>query len=859
MAIKSRAVKPKSKKRSTVKPKSPAASVRRSKALKPTGAAQTLEEQLAQRENELAILNSVGEAMTKTLDVKTVTRIVGDKVRDIFKAEVTEILLLDTAANLIHVPYSYYRGYQEVDPFAFGQGLTSRVITTRRPLLFGTGNEQTESGGINITEDDLTESYMGTPIIVGDKVLGVVSVQSYQQYAYNDDHLRLLQTLASNMGIAIQNARLFEAEQERAAELAIISSVQEGLASKLEFQSIIDLVGDKIVDIFKSPLVSIMLYDRQANLETYPYMFEKGHRLHQEPIPNDDTGFGRQAMRRRQPVLINFDMQKRMEEVGSYLIGGEGDATKSAIYAPILAGNEARGVVSIGVHDRENAYTESDVHLLQTLANAMSVALENARLFDETQRLLKETEDRAAELTAISTVSQSLVAETELGSMIQLIGSQMRAIFDADIVYVALLDPQTNLIHFPYQIGETFITLQVGEGMTGRIIQTGEPVLLNKNVRERIKEIGVRNVGREVLSYLGVPVKSAGETIGVISVQSTTTEGLFNEDSMRLLTTIAANVGAAIQTAQLHAETGRRAQETAVLAEVGREISATLDLPTVLSAIASRAQVLFHARDVVLRLLEPDGSLPVVVALGKYAELYKTWKSQMGHGLTGHIAQTGVAELINEPLKDPRMVRIAGTEEDEENEVIIFAPLFSGEKVIGMMSVWRDKTLHGSFTQSDLDFTVGLARQAAIAIQNARLFAEIKRQGEFVETVLANISVAVTTVNEKGEVLGWNPAAEKLFGWTRAEAIGRNVDDLVSNADLREEAVRYSEQSSQGTAIHSITRRVRKDGSLVDVELSALPLPLESGYTGGVAIYHDISELQRARHEAEQARDTANR
>src|SRR5262245_6270599 len=155
-----KAVKPKSKKTREVKPKS-------------AGASQTVEQKLAQREDELAILNSVGEAMAKSFDVKTVTRIVGDKVRDIFKAEVTEILLLNTATNFIDVPYSYYRGYQEIEPFAFGQGLTSRIIKTHQPLIFGTGDEQTKSGGIEITEDDNTESYMGVPIISGEQVLGV--------------------------------------------------------------------------------------------------------------------------------------------------------------------------------------------------------------------------------------------------------------------------------------------------------------------------------------------------------------------------------------------------------------------------------------------------------------------------------------------------------------------------------------------------------------------------------------------------------------------------------------------------------------------------------------------------------------
>ncbi len=125
------------------------------------------------------------------------------------------------------------------------------------------------------------------------------------------------------------------------------------------------------------------------------------------------------------------------------------------------------------------------------------MAIENARLFDETQRLLKETEQRAGELAAISTVSQALVAETELDSMIQLIGSQMRDIFQADIAYVALLDPQTGLIQFPYQVGEDLTPLHPGEGLTSKIIETGEPLLINQDVTERTREIGATSVGRE--------------------------------------------------------------------------------------------------------------------------------------------------------------------------------------------------------------------------------------------------------------------------------------------------------------------------------------------------------------------------
>src|SRR5207249_11011757 len=87
---------------------------------------------------------------------------------------------------------------------------------------------------------------------------------------------------------------------------------------------------------------------------------------------------------------------------------------KSAVYVPLVSGDQARGLISLVDTKREHAFSDSDVRLLQTLANSMSVALENARLFDETQRLFRESEQRAAELAIINRVQQALTGELSL-------------------------------------------------------------------------------------------------------------------------------------------------------------------------------------------------------------------------------------------------------------------------------------------------------------------------------------------------------------------------------------------------------------------------------------------------------------
>src|SRR5258705_8359727 len=155
----------------------------------------------------------------------------------------------------------------------------------------------------------------------------------------------------------------------------------------------------------------------------------------------------------------------------------------------------------------------------------------------------------------------------------------------------------------------------MGTGLTSRILSTREPLLLNRSAH--FEEIGTRGVGTMARSWLGVPIVAGDVAIGVISVQNTQEEGRFGDSDMRLLSTIAANVGAAIQNAQLYRETHRRAGEMAALADVGREISATLDPTVVLERIVEQAQALLGADSSAVYLAQPDGrSFRAIVALG---------------------------------------------------------------------------------------------------------------------------------------------------------------------------------------------------------------------------------------------------
>jgi PAS domain S-box-containing protein len=130
---------------------------------------------------------------------------------------------------------------------------------------------------------------------------------------------------------------------------------------------------------------------------------------------------------------------------------------------------------------------------------------------------------------------------------------------------------------------------------------------------------------------------------------------------------------------------------------------------------------------------------------------------------------------------------------------------------------------------------------------------QLQRQKQYYQSLLEVSPTAIVTVDPDHKVTSWNPAAEKLFGYSREEAIGRDVDSLVANTEaVRPEAVRLNRQTEAGE-VRLITRRTRKDGSLVDVDVRAAPIRVGDQMVGLYALYHDISELQRAREQAESA------
>ncbi|HXQ39236.1 MAG TPA: GAF domain-containing protein, partial [Anaerolineales bacterium] len=585
--------------------------------------------------------------------------------------------------------------------------------------------------------------YLGVPLLLGDEVKGVVAVQSYTQNAFSESDARLLTTLANSMSVALENARLFDETQrllketeQRAAELAIINSVQAGLASKLEMRAIYELVGEKVREIFNADTTYINTYDKKEQSIYSQYYVDRGQRIvRTEPLPFGE-GLYTQVIQTCQPVLAGTtEEQLELGVKPASSPDSEQDLNQSYLGVPILLGDEVTGVLSIQSY-RKYAFGESQMRLLQTLANSMSIALENARLFDETQRLFKAEQQRAAELATINTVSNALAGELDLSALIELVGEQIRNAFTADIAYVALLDEATGIINFPYEYGQHLEPLPLGQGLTSKIIEKSAPLLINQDIDKRREQLGAAQIGVQARSYLGVPIFVRGKAIGVVSVQSTTQEDLFTEDDQRLLSTIAANVGVALQNARLFDEIQTRnreiteslEQQTAT-SEILRVIAESpTNIQPVLDVIVHNAARLSGSADSMidmadngdLRVVAHFGNIPMF-PIGESIELNQD--SVAGRAILD--SQT-IQTIHNQPGMNSEYPEGDMWAHKYGYRLTCAVPLMREGKAIGSIIIRRINP--ELLTEKQISLLQTFASQAVIAIENVRLFNELQQR-----------------------------------------------------------------------------------------------------------------------------------
>jgi GAF domain-containing protein/DNA-binding response OmpR family regulator len=748
-----------------------------------------------QRTDELAILNSVGEAMAKTLAVKTVTKIVGDKVQAIFAAEAVTIRLYDPTTRLIQRAYDYERGYTDLTDtsFSMGQGLTSKIIESGKPLLFGTGQDMDNQGALNSPSsipNQSTQSFIGVPIVIGNNGIGVVTVQSYKQHAYNESHVHLLETLASNIGVAIQNARLFQAEQERVAELQIINSIQQGLAAELDFQAIVDLVGDKLREVFNTPNMAIRWYDDKSNIVHFLYEYEHGIRLNIPPQPPTPGGTFDLFLKNRQPIVANT--AELAARTGGTVLAGT-DLSKSIISVPIITSDRLIGSLQIENYERENAFGESELRLLTTIAASLGTALENARLFDEVQKKNAEITEALEQQTATSAVLRAMSGfQPDLRSLLEIIAINVAKVCGANDAHIYRLEGN-KLMEWTHR--GPIPGLEDGESLPlnrGSVI--GRAIVDRQIVHIRDAQVELKETEYPVSvslqrrwgyrTVLAIPLLRDGEPIGGIAIRREEVQP-FTDKQIALIKTFADQAVIAIENVRLFDETQRllkdtqqRNAELAIINSVQSALASKLDYQGVIEAVGDKLRQIFPKESIVgIGIVDREHNLTRIPYMFDRAE-GKVYSGEfpLDQGLAAIVIRTGKTLLINSDLerRSQELGAVALGRGESQMKSYLCVPILVGNEAIGGINL-QSSERENAYAESDVRLLETLANSMSVALENARLFDETQRLLKITEDRAAELAI----INSVQAALAAELNIQGIY-----DAIGDKIREIFHNTDL---------------------------------------------------------------------------
>ena len=482
------------------------------------------------------------------------------------------------------------------------------------------------------------------------------------------------------------------------------------------------------------------------------------------------------------PVLLQavtpWLEETRLSRAASLRHGPDGAPAqdqRSCLIAPLVVQHELLGFLYADIEGAFGRFGDIDRDLLAMLAAQSAMALANLRDAAQMEATVAErtaafaasqaqAEQRASELALINSIHHAIANELNFLAIVDLVGDKLRQVMRSDDLVIEWADRGKREVHYLYAYEH------------GKRLQVPSNRMGTKYERlSRDKCADIRNTPAEMLSrasaaqpvpvpgtdmplaWIEVPILANEVVLGTIKLESHEREYAFSEADGRLLMTVATSVGVALENAHLFDETQRllketeaRAREAAALADVGRDLSSTLDLDSVMDRIARHAKELLHAGNSAIFLPDPDAAIGTqfraIVALGDIAEQIKATAVQLGVGIVGNLLQDQRAEFINDTARDPRVVHIPGTEVLSDERLMV-VPLLVAGLAQGAMAVWR---LGGQpFDARELEFLVGLSLQASVALRNAQLFDEARHARAQAESANAAKSAFLATMSHE--------------------------------------------------------------------------------------------------------------
>ena len=632
------------------------------------------------------------------------------------------------------------------------QSHVGEVIRSGRPVV-------TDLTASRVLAPDIVErvqaggyrTQLGLPIPVNGETWGVMALITREARTFDADELTLLQAVAHQVGQAVARAALLAEGREKSRRLETLARLAQTLTATLSLDEVFRRVVDAAVELFGSSTAQLWLVDdddRHVSLRAAAGI-QSSEGVERLRVGEGLVGL---VVASREP-LTAVDALRDPRARNVERVPAEGVVSVGIV--PLQLGERVLGVLAIGVRARHE-YTVEELRLLGFLASHAANAINNAQLYRESTR---QAQRMSALTDLVRLVSETLdfdpAAQRVADSVCSLLGARASCLYRVDPASDALVAFATS--RDADQLFQWQPVLPSGTGIAGLAVSqrcsvASADVLADSRItytddaRARVAQEAHR-------SLLAVPLLVQGRMVGALAV-SDRVGRVFDESEIRLAQAFADQAALALENARLYTEATRRRLEAEELARLARTLTESLDPRAVGDQIAESVLVLFRARSSVLRLLQPDGSL-VTLARGGHLRDASPLGAVLpaGVGASGRAAVEGRAVTSPDVCNDPSIVlseEVAETIRRAGDGALLAVPLRAKGRIIGTLSL--GDASGRVFSEAEVGLLQAFGDQAALALENARLYAQNRQQVEEL-SVLYELSRAVTGQLDRATLL----------------------------------------------------------------------------------------------------------
>jgi len=780
---------------------------------------------------EMETLRRLALEITSELDRDKLLHTIIRSAGELLRASGGGIYEYDRDEELLRVVADWGRSTIIGHTLKVGQGLAGRVLEKREAMAVDDyrtwpgRSPHLEPGLVRAVAADLLEA-------PGGHIVGVLYVtDNAEGRTFSEREISLLGLLAGHAAIAMRNAEVLAEKQLSLTQLELINKFDESIREALNLKELLQKTLKEALRAVKADEGSVMILDHEEGVLKMCAWIVQGEYMEKEhPVFKLGQGIaGHVAATGREHYCPDTSKDEH------YQASFTGRPIQSILSVPIISRGLVLGVVSAD-SETLNAFNDHDLQMLKTLASHVAQAIEAQRFRDVA--------------ISLSTLAEEEMYKSIVKNACILAGTEVSTIFlrDGDAV--------TRRAVF------TLIPLSEGgsvrdHGITQRILATGRPEIINNaqthpDVKPSMKHRGTRSVMGVPLSVrVGDGGDSSIATIGVLFVSSTQSRE-FGERDREILQSLASQAAIAITKARLIDE-ARRESDSArwlnsqllTLYSITEEMQSEQDLSRLLNLISEKAAKLLGGDAGGILLEDSEGGrLCFKGSYGLSDEfLAAILNADRGTLVADYVVESRTPMIVNDLEGDQRFV--SPDSRAENIKAVISTPLFIKNKIIGTLDI-HSKTRPEAFDEKALRILSLLANQAALAIENTRVT-------HFQQSLLTSAFDAIIAVNDAGFVREFNDSAQKILGYTRAEAVDGKMEvaRLFYRPEDAENVAARLEDAANGGRIPDIKTLARnKSGEPIPILLSACKLE-----SGSVGFFRDERAIESAFQYIQQLKD----